>query len=145
MYKSGVSYRKIQKFVFNMTGMYLSAYNIGKLTNEKSIKTFNSQTNDLVQFMDTIGRSFIFQNENMDQITRIAIFTITDSEISNLQKYGEVIQLDATSINLENKWYLIPITILDVNRNIMSGGMIFSAFITEEIIVWILKTLIEDL
>lgn len=145
MYLSGISYRKIQKFIFRTTEMYLSTYNLGKIIHEKEINNFSKQTDELIHLMERDGFSFVFQHETDQQINRIGILTINHNELNNLKKYGDVIQMDGTSINLENRWYLIPITLLDENRHLVSGGMFFCAIITEEVIIWLLNIILDEL
>ena len=54
---------------------------------------------------------------------RWAIWTQTPEERENLQRFGSVILFDSTESNLKNGWLTIPVSIVESNRHILSGGL----------------------
>jgi hypothetical protein len=63
----------------------------------------------------------------------IAVLTILPLELTALQKYSEVVQIDRTHVNLTLRWEVIPITTLDVGRHLVCGGLAFAAYFTTEV------------
>ena len=142
---AGCSKKVIQNYVLSIGGPFLSSINIEKIIYHRCIMDFSHQTQDLIQYMnDTQGSSFSYEIENETEIQRMAVFTISSEEKNNLMNYMDVVFIDPTFINLENQWTLIPITLVSNTRNILSGGMVFTAITNEEILHWILNILLFE-
>jgi hypothetical protein len=74
---------------------------------------------------------------------RVGCFTQTREERENLLNYGDVIFLDGTVIDNNLRWDTFPITLLDRNRQICSGGVFFLGLQTTEVFSWVLSTIYE--
>lgn len=68
---------------------------------------------------------------------------MTKNEESNFKEFGDVIFIDGTHIKLNLKWEVIPITLIDKNKNIQCGGILYASLFTEEVIVWFIELLLK--
>jgi hypothetical protein len=90
------------------------------------------ERNEMIEF---------FTIESEFSSVRVGCFTQTDDERANLSLYGDVIFLDGTAIDNSLRWDTFPITLLDRNRQIRSGGVFFLGLQTTEVFVWLLSTI----
>jgi hypothetical protein len=58
--------------------------------------------------------------------TMVVCFTQTAEEEYNLREFGDVILLNGTAIDNHLRWDTFPVTVLDRNRQIASGGILSS-------------------
>ena len=82
---------------------------------------------------------FDFIHQGQKTPLRCAIWTQTENEKMNLLQYGDIILFDSTDPKLRNGWLAIPVSVIDSNRHILSGGLCFLAFETEETISFLLS------
>lgn len=68
---------------------------------------------------------------------------MTKNEESNFKEFGDVIFIDGTHIKLNLKWEVIPITLIDKNKNIQCGGILYASLFNEEVIVWFIELLLK--
>jgi hypothetical protein len=74
-----------------------------------------SERNEAITFF-TVDSEFM-------SIRVFACFTQTAEEEYNLREFGDVILLDGTAIDNHLRWGTFPVTVLDRNRQIASGGI----------------------
>ena len=103
------------------------------------------ETNDLYAYMKENGGICEIYSENREKVFRTAVLTMMPEERNNLFKYCDVIGIDGTYAPLKSNWTIVPITLLDEGRHIQSGGIIFCASFSIEIIFWFLSTIINIL
>jgi hypothetical protein len=60
-----------------------------------------------------------------------------------LAQFGDVIEIDGRHAPLKMNWQIIPIIVLDHGRYAHSGGIAFAAYVTADVIHWLLQTLLE--
>jgi hypothetical protein len=82
-----------------------------------------------------------FMVESALSSVRVGCFTQTTEERHNLDAYGDVIFLDGTAIENALRWDTFPITLLNKNRQICSGGVFFLGLQTTEVFTWVLRTI----
>jgi hypothetical protein len=61
-----------------------------------------------------------------------------------LAEFGDVVEIDGTHGPLTTNWEIIPITVLDRGRHVHCGGIVFTAYVTTDVIHWLLKVLFES-
>lgn len=101
-----------------------------------------TETVDFENFMKSInGLSYIYPPENEDNPVRIrqGITTFTEEELNALTNYGDFISIDPTFASLTTHWVIIPITTIGSEREIRSGGLIFTSNTKSETFQWILE------
>jgi hypothetical protein len=69
----------------------------------------------------------------------VAVFTRFQREKEAMLNWPDVIVIDGTHPQINIKWEVIPMTLVNGNRNIECGGIAFVAHFTIEMIVWLLK------
>ena len=105
-----------------------------------------AESEELRLYMEATGGSFIhFDNEEKDSISRKIFATFTKEEMENLSQYGDFISIDPTFCPMSSNWSIIPLTVIGQEREIRSGGLIFSSSLKSDNFRWILKILINDL
>lgn len=106
-----------------------------------------TETVDLEDYMKTInGVSYIYPPENNSPVKiRQGIATFTKEELSSLTNYGDFISIDPTFASLTTHWVIIPITTIGSEREIRSGGLIFTSNIKSETFRWIIDLFINVL
>lgn len=121
----------------------LSTFDISRIIYKKEIKEFAPESVELQSFVQEQGgivQTYDIKVEN--KIKRIAVLTIMNYELSNLNEFSNIIQIDGTQLPTHNlRWELTPITLLDNEGNIRSGGILFSAIMDKKIIKWLIKCL----
>jgi hypothetical protein len=75
---------------------------------------------------------------------RVVAFKQTPIEPEKFCRYGEVIEIDGTHAPLKTNSELVPITVMNRGRHIHSGGMMFAAYLTADVIGWLLNVLVEQ-
>ena len=119
---------------------------VAKAEKRSRIKDKISESEELRNYMNQIGGiSHILVYKSNDIVKRKGIATFTMEELQNLQNYGEFIVIDPTFYTLTSNWTIIPITVIGPEREIRSGGLIFSSSTKSEIFRWILKLLLNEL
>jgi hypothetical protein len=70
-----------------------------------------------------------------------AILTPTGQEETDLKRFGGVIFLDDTAIKNPMGWTTCPITLVNDERELSSGGLMFTAFERDEVFEWLMELL----
>lgn len=141
LYSHGVTPRKLADVLLNSQKIDLLPVQIQailKSSGDQSIPT--SETEELIQHMSEQQGTAILIQESSAENTRVGIITQTPEEIQNLRLFGDVVGIDATFTHLRINWSIIPITLIDNEGNLQSGGIFFAAYLTNDVIV---KFLIE--
>jgi hypothetical protein len=75
------------------------------------------------------------------EMSRAAILVITEKESANSERYGGVMFLDVTAVGTPLGWTVCLITLVDEEKGIVSGGLLFTANEREEMLAWLLRDL----
>ena len=140
MKKIGIKNYQICEFIQIEKGILITPADIESISANMEPEKTSFQTAELSHYMNSISGNFeiySIQKENKNNI--IAIFTQTEEEHENLLKYGDVIFFDGTKINNELRWDLFPVTLIDNNKEIVSGGVFFLGLQTSDVFRWTLE------
>lgn len=95
---------------------------------------------------DEEGISYVMKPTQIGNTSyRRAIATFTKNELNNLQLYGDLISIDPTYCNLKSNWSVIPLTVINSSREILSAGYIFCSNVTNEVYQWLIKMMTSKL
>ena len=144
MLKSNIKPFEIRNFLVNQGISNMSTFQIRMIQVTETSDENLTETEELKEYIHSqngIVKSFDIPYEG--KLERLAIITMTPDEITNLKLFGDTLFIDGTQINLKLRWDTIPITVIDRNKNIQSAGIIYSSILTEDVINWILESLIE--
>jgi hypothetical protein len=100
-----------------------------------------SETDRLLASLDLDDQVFMYQPTVSGEERRAGVLVVTEWEMANLQRFGDVLWLDGTSLKNDLGWTTWPITLCDDRKKLTSGGVFFTAFENEEAFVWLLQTL----
>lgn len=90
---------------------------------------------------DKGGISYILDHKVGQKIIRDAIIVFEKYELTNLDKYGDVLFIDTTNFANKNSWSLTPITLVDSNLKLISGGCMFHRFSNSTVFNFFLENL----
>lgn len=144
MINSDIPPNKIRKFLYKQGFDNISTLQIRQLQLRKSVADSNIESDDLINYIKKSGgkhKIFSLPQEGVEH--RLAILTFQPQEISNLQHYGDILFIDGTQVKLNLRWEVVPITLIDENKNIKCGGILYASIFTEEVIVWLLNCLLD--
>jgi hypothetical protein len=142
MKRVGVANAQISDFVFMRSGSLLTCFDLARLVGEFHPEVLNLETEALISEMDEGGGCWwAYEVEVEGSTKRAAILTMTPEERDNLRHYGDVIFLDGTFIANELGWTTVPVVLINHQREIVSGGWLFTAVEQTEIYLWVLTTL----
>lgn len=122
---------------------YVSAVEYDKIAGKKT-----AETEDLEKYMQLInGKSYTFPPENDKSAVKIrqGIATFTKNELDSLKNFGDFISIDPTYAALSTHWIIIPITLIGLDRELKSGGLIFTSNSKSETFQWILDLFVNIL
>jgi len=142
---AGCSNSIIQNYILNIGGPFLSSLTIEKITKKAQIEDFSSQSQDLIDYMEhNNGAAYPYDIESDNRVQRIAVFTISSREMENLNRYMDVIMIDPIKLNSDSNWQSIPITLVNENRVPVSGGVLFTSLVNEDVMKWMLDILLYE-
>ena len=143
MLDTGISPTHIQRFLINSGDKELSTLQIRKLAGRAS-EFRRSETEDLRHYMQSVDGFVARMETRMDGTLYVhAVFTAMPFEQENLKRFGDVIWLDGTQRQNYLNWEIIPVTVIDQFKRIRSGGVFFVSRGDQEVIEWILRTLLD--
>jgi hypothetical protein len=139
--KSGVDKSRIIDFVHLRTGCLLSRLQLALMESPDLPRALVANADELLLCMETEGHSRVLEMEIDGEVKRTAILTITSNDQDNLSRFGDVAFLDGTAIRNELGWTAYPITLIDDERMLASGGLLLTAYERGETFEWLLKNL----
>ena len=143
---AGLQPRHISK-VLETKGIYLPSILINSISNKKKNVNIEEEFIELCFYMNEINGvciPFDYNQNNMREPIRCAIWTQTLSEHQNLLRFSDIILFDSTESNLENGWLTIPVSVIDLNRHILPAGLCYVAYETEEVLEFMCKNIFAD-
>ena len=144
MLDTGISPTHIQRFLINSGEKELSTLQIRKLAGRGG-EFRQSETEELRDYMQSVDGLVTRMETRMDGTLYVhAVFTAMPFEQENLKRFGDVIWLDGTQRQNYLNWEIIPVTVIDQFKRIRSGGVFFVSRGDQEVIEWILQTLLDD-
>lgn len=109
LYQSGVSLSQIHKYLQKTDIADISTNQIQELINNENVEKFTVETEELINYIQSKNVVYhMFDLPDQQGITRIAALTIQQSEIENLNNFGDVFFIGGTYAALENKCKFFP-------------------------------------
>jgi hypothetical protein len=122
----------------------LSSYQVREILRQD--RSMETETVELEAYLNTHRGAVMFQEHVEGDLTvRTAAATFDEMELENLRLYGDVISIDPTFMQSSLEWAVIPLTVVGRNREIHSGGIVFTSSCTADVFVWILSLIMERL
>jgi hypothetical protein len=137
----GVSNTQIARFVEKQTGRLLSTHDIELFRRPQDEGVTLSETDRLLASLELDDQVFLYEATVSGEPRRADVLVVTEWEMANLQRFGDVVWLDGTSLKNDLGWTTWPITLCDDRKKLTSGGVFFTAFENEEAFVWLLQSL----
>jgi hypothetical protein len=145
LHKSGATPQLIKKFLSVQNLPSLTTSQLARITRKPQIENFTLESDSLLQLMETLNSyAYIFEEEVEGVFNRIAVLTFTPEEYSNIKKYGDVLFIDSTFLPLNLDWQVLPLTVITEYKTIECAGILFSAVVTTELIIWLFTKLCEN-
>jgi hypothetical protein len=139
MAKIGVARPAVVRFIHEATGTFPTATQVASLFSPERPHPDQSQTDALIAHVEGNGGLCIqWETIEFDEPVRGAVLTVTPDKLRNLRQFGDVLFLDGTAIRNELGWTTYPVTLLDNGNQIVSGGLLFTAFERTEVFCWLL-------
>lgn len=146
MLYASVSIWQIIDVIRSQFKVNLSTDQMRRICKKFKRKIIKTETDDLFEYMKTTnGKAIIFQTKTRNIIRRQAIATFTQEELENLANYGDFIAIDPTFAPLSTNWSIIPLTVINNERRILSAGIVFASQNKAAIFKWILELLVLKL
>jgi hypothetical protein len=143
LHRIGVSPLKI-RLALEARGVQVSSGQIQNICKPGCLQAFTDSSAELINFVVSNGGSFCTYDERIrEEYARVAVFTQMPEERNILSELGDVIEIDGTHAPLKTNWEIVPITVMDCGRHVHCGGIMFAAFVTTEVIHWLLGILLE--
>jgi hypothetical protein len=139
--KSGFDMSRIIDFVHLRTGCLLNRLQPALMESPDLRRALVANTDKLLLYMETECKSRVLEMEIGGEVKRTAILTATSNEQDDLRRFGDVVLLDGTAIQDELGRTAYPITLIEDERMLGSGGLLLTACELEETFEWILKNL----
>jgi hypothetical protein len=139
MYNAGVQPGHIQKVMISR-GELLTTLQICAVAKRDSIASFAPESIELAHFMESSGgicERFVQVLNGREQT--VALFTQTAQEKRDLNSLADLVFMDGTHAQLRMRWEIIPITLINGEKQLVCGGIAFAAFFTAEDIEWLLE------
>jgi hypothetical protein len=136
----GVSNTQIVQFVEKQTGRLLSTHDIELFRRPEDELVTMSETDRLLASLDIDDQVFVYEATVSGEPRRAGVLVVTEWEMANLQRFGDVVWLDGTSLKNDLGWTTWLIALCDDRKKLTSGGAFFAAFENEEAFVWLLQT-----
>ena len=124
----GISNFHIICYIERKFNISITVKDIQKVMHSEILKNQISETEAMFNYMENKGNLIIFQNN--EGIT--GYFTLTNEEKSNLQKFGDFIEIDGTSIPNYLNWTIIPISLQGNYKELLYVGIAFTASESKE-------------
>jgi hypothetical protein len=137
----GVTNLQIIQFIEKETGFTLSRYDVDAFREPALAHAMLGETDSLLANLAPTDTVFIMTQDFQGEERRAGILIITESEMRNLQRFGDVIWLDGTTLKNDLGWTTWPITLCDDRKELASGGVFLTAFENKDAFVWLLRTL----
>ncbi|OHS93789.1 hypothetical protein TRFO_31179 [Tritrichomonas foetus] len=139
LYKIGISPSQIQKIIRSNFNIELTTLQISALTHSSQVENFGLQSTELIDYVTAEGgTAFPFELNLNESIKRLGVLTFMPQEIENLLTFGDVLFIDGTHANLQNQWEVVPLTVINRNRDILLAGIAYLAVSNQELLTWIL-------
>jgi hypothetical protein len=140
MLQIGIGRCEVITYIRHMMGYCPTREQLATLMKDDGVEPLATETEKLVaEVVSQGGESHVYL---IGEDLRAAVLTITPFERENLRRFGDVIFLDGTMIRNSLGWTTFPITLINEARAITSGGLLFTAFETQEVFDWLLQTLV---
>ena len=145
--KANTPFQNIMTAVKDATGISLSSYQLRNICKSSKVSTTNTESEDLINYVNSKnGIAIPIETPDEDGIIhRHGVATFNESELNNLEKYGDFIALDPTFTPMISDWSIIPITVVNSERRIKSGGLILTSTNSANTFKVILKLLTTEL
>jgi hypothetical protein len=143
--KVGVEKTRILDYVYLRTGRLLSSFQLAAIDSKDLQIALDTDTNSLLEYMQDKGECRLFELLMDEEQKRAAILTITNEERQNLERFGDVVFLDGTVVRNPLGWNTYPIILVDDEKGLISGGLLFTAYEREQMFEWLLQSLHEIL
>jgi hypothetical protein len=144
LHRIGVPPLKIQ-LALQARGVRLSCGQVHNICRPGHLRAFEESSAELMNLVRHEGGHVAEYREAFhDTQVRVAVFTQMREENACLSELGDVIELDGTHGPLKTKWEIIPVTVLDRGRHVHCGGIAFAAYVTTDVILWLLQTLLDS-
>jgi hypothetical protein len=137
----GIPNMQIVQFIEKQTGRLFSTADIAAMRQPKSGQAVISETDAVLASLETDDDVFLYQVTLHGQPHRAGMLLVTQWERQNLERFGDVVWLDGTSLKNDLGWTTWPVTLCDDRKELASGGVFFTAFENEETFFWLLQTL----
>ena len=146
MASSNVKVSQIREVIQKAYGLELSSAQIKSVSKSAKARIRMCETTEVGDYMGKIGgQAFYLQsNEELEAgvIKRQGVATFTSEELENLARFGDFVAIDPTFTPLTSDWNVIPLTVVDNERKIRSGGLIFTCNLKSHVFLWILRLLL---
>ncbi|OHS97086.1 hypothetical protein TRFO_09642 [Tritrichomonas foetus] len=149
-YNIDASISFLQRYLNEMHSIELGSRDISKLISSMRNCSDYLNTEELASYHKKNGGLVFFKDANINEdeekfVKREAVLSITEEELTNLKRYGDVIFLDMTHFRTVLNWNLVPVVLISNNRTILYGGFLAAASFTKELYIWLLEILTREL
>jgi hypothetical protein len=141
--KVGMDKSRILAFIHLRTARVFSRLQLAVIDSQDLPMALATNTDVLLEHMYDKGECRIITLEADGELKRAAIFRLTVEERRNLERFGEVVFLDGTAVRNPLGWTTYPITLVDDEKTLLSGGLLFTAYEREDMFEWLLDALNE--
>jgi hypothetical protein len=76
-------------------------------------------------------------------MARVAVFTQMNDEGHLREEQSDIIKIEGIHVPLKTNWEIVPIILMDSGHHIQCAGIMFAAFDTTEVILWLIGILLE--
>jgi hypothetical protein len=132
---------QIVQFIEKQTGQLFSTADIAAMRRPQNQQALISETDAVLDSLELDDDVFLYEVMLQGESHRAGMLLITKWERANLERFGDVVWLDGTSLKNDLGWTTWPVTLCDDRKQLASGGVFFTAFENEEAFLWLLQTL----
>jgi hypothetical protein len=144
LHRIGVPPLKIQ-MVLEARGVRVSSAQIHHICKPSHLEAFGDSSAALVSLIRDVHGNLAEYEESFHQSrVQVTVFTQIPENNAILAEFGDVVEIDGTHGPLKTNWEIILITVLDHGRHVHCGGIVFAAYVTTDVIHWLLKVLFES-
>jgi hypothetical protein len=136
MLKVGVDTNPILDFTHLRTGRQLRRFELAALDPVDVRPVLSKNTDDLFGYIEAQGRCLIVELPIVGEQEHAAVLTMAREEHEKLMRIGNIASLDETEVRNPLGWMTYPIILVDDEKSIISGGLLFTAYEREEIFDW---------
>jgi hypothetical protein len=142
MKKIGERPHMICDFIAATFGVTITTDDVAAVAVDLDQEICTSETDELERIVrEKDGICEFYEMDGEFGNIRVGAFSQTLEEAENMRKYGDVIFLDGTEIDSTLRWDLFPVTLIDVNRQVVSGGIFHLGLQTAKVFEWVLSTI----